>query len=244
MSFRTHDKLIIHCCYHKAGTHWFHNIFKGLSTLFHCNYQHCPQKELLDGTELFLDDHCRVDLSSLRPHVGSHMIRDPRDIIVSGYFYHLWCDEAWCISPLSHLNDKTYRQSLLELSEEDGIQFELENEGAATIRAMGGWRFGNPDFIEVKYEELIAKEEEEFERIFNHYGFNRSVMKQALEVTKNCSFCSVAGRALGEEDRKSFLRKGLPGDWKNHFTAMHKGRFKELFPNVLQQLGYETDGHW
>ena len=31
------------------------------------------------------------------------MIRDPRDVIVSGYFYHQWTDEPWANEPRPEL---------------------------------------------------------------------------------------------------------------------------------------------
>jgi hypothetical protein len=58
-------------------------------------------------------------------------------------------------------------------------------------------------------------------------------------------FQSLAGgRKQGEENIKSHFRKGRPGDWVNHFNDEHKALFKELYPDILIKLGYETSNDW
>ena len=54
----------------------------------------------------------------------------------------------------------------------------------------------------------------------------------------------AAGRKVGEENRLSHFRKGQPGDWRNHFKPEHKRLFKELYPNLLTELGYENADDW
>jgi hypothetical protein len=226
-----------------VGTHWFNGIFSALATELQLKYQYCEQKDLESDTDLYLDDHSEVNYSLLGPHVASHMIRDPRDIIVSGYFYHLWCTEAWCTTPRRQYAGKSYQQVLKELPQNHGLMFELEHAGA-TIKPMHSWNYGNPSVIEIRYEDLIANEDSGFARIFSHYGFTERKHEIAMAVVKQCSFSSVSGRSLGEENRASHMRKGLPGDWRHHFTAEHKARFKELFPGTLAKLEYEADDSW
>ena len=52
------------------------------------------------------------------------------------------------------------------------------------------------------------------------------------------------GRKPGEEDPRSHYRKGVPGDWRNHFTAAHIEYFQEHYNEVLLNLGYEDDSEW
>ncbi len=66
-----------------------------------------------------------------------------------------------------------------------------------------------------------------------------------LSLAYRFRFQSLAGgRKQGEEDVKSHFRKGRAGDWKNHFTDEHKALFKELYPDILAKLGYETSNDW
>lgn len=52
------------------------------------------------------------------------------------------------------------------------------------------------------------------------------------------------GRKRGQEDAHSHYRKGVAGDWKNHFTADHVGYFKERCNDLLLRYGYEHGPDW
>jgi hypothetical protein len=54
----------------------------------------------------------------------------------------------------------------------------------------------------------------------------------------------TGGRQRGQEDPKSHYRKGVPGDWEEHFQEQHVDRFLELYGDLLIQLGYEKDQRW
>jgi lipopolysaccharide transport system ATP-binding protein len=58
------------------------------------------------------------------------------------------------------------------------------------------------------------------------------------------SFKNRAGRKPGEEDVTSHYRKGVSGDWQNHFTDNIKAAFKEKFGQILIDTGYEKDMNW
>ena len=47
------------------------------------------------------------------------------------------------------------------------------------------------------------------------------------------------GRDKGETNTKSHYRKGVAGDWKNHFTEKVNDAFFDNFGNVLDILGYK-----
>ncbi len=64
------------------------------------------------------------------------------------------------------------------------------------------------------------------------------------DLIERSSFRFYAGRDRGEEDRKRFYRKGVAGDWKNHFTEEDKRAFKALAGDMLIRLGYEKDMSW
>ena len=49
----------------------------------------------------------------------------------------------------------------------------------------------------------------------------------------------AGGRKRGEEDIHNHYRKGMPGDWKNHFTEEHNDFFNREFDGLLLKLGYK-----
>ena len=51
-------------------------------------------------------------------------------------------------------------------------------------------------------------------------------------------------RNPGQEDRTSFLRKGIAGDWKNYFGREAREVFHHYAGNQLIRLGYERDDSW
>ncbi|HWM93178.1 MAG TPA: sulfotransferase [Thermoanaerobaculia bacterium] len=64
------------------------------------------------------------------------------------------------------------------------------------------------------------------------------------DLLERSSFRFYAGREPGQEDRKRFYRKGVAGDWKNHFSDEDKQVFKDAAGDMLVRLGYEKDLSW
>lgn len=106
----------------------------------------------------------------------------------------------------------------------------------------------NPEVILlVRYEDLIDETGEQFVRI--HEFFN-------LPTNKEIMASAFASRFVGEQDigqvleenlglrMKSTVRKGVSGDWKNHFSINHKNSFKRLCGDALIRSGYEKDLDW
>jgi hypothetical protein len=52
------------------------------------------------------------------------------------------------------------------------------------------------------------------------------------------------GRQRGQVDADSHYRRGVPGDWVNHFSLEHLQFFKERYNDLLMQYGYESDPGW
>ncbi len=53
-----------------------------------------------------------------------------------------------------------------------------------------------------------------------------------------------SGRFPGQENKKSFMRKGLVGDWHNYFTQEARELFAHYAGDELILLGYEQDQTW
>lgn len=55
------------------------------------------------------------------------------------------------------------------------------------------------------------------------------------------SFRAISGREEGDEDPASPLRKGVIGDWRNHFSPRTIARFNEKYGALLEEFGYELN---
>lgn len=237
-------KLIVHCCYHKVGTAWFIRILSAVARYYGLKFQQCHQSYISRDTDIFLEYGSQVQPSKLPYFLGSHMIRDPRDIVISAYFYHLWTKEEWANIPQSGLSGKTYKEYLNSFNQEAGLLAEMEGISKEIIESMTQWDYSNPYFFEIRYEDIIRDEETTFYQIFKHYGFHEEAIQICLSIASKFSFKNKSKRKLGQVKGKSHLRSGQPKQWASMFTDTHKKRFKELFGNVLIKLGYEVDNNW
>lgn len=236
--------LIIHCCYHKVGTAWFIRVLKAIARHYGLNYQDCQQDHLRRDTDIFVEYMSRIDINKLPYYIGSHMVRDPRDMVVSAYFYHLWTKEVWAHIPRASLGGKSYQEYLCEFDQAQGLLVEMKGVSYEVIKEMYDWNYQNPNFIEIKYEDIIYNEEEYFYKIFKHYGFNQEAILKCQDIANRFSFKKKSKRELGQIKKNSHVRSGRPGQWRDFFDEEHKEQFKELFGDVLIKLGYESNDSW
>lgn len=238
--------IIIHCCYHKVGTVWFSRILRevaaeiGFSYGVGSNYSKISRLEQQGNFDIFLDYGSHVNLEFLPDYIGSHMIRDPRDLIISGYFYHRWTNETWANLPLAEHRGMSYKEYLNSLSQNQGIAVEIKRS-SFWINHMANWNFKNPKIYEIKYEDLIEDEKSIFRKLFEHYGFKKDVVEKCCKIADKYSFKNFSGN---NKKQNSHLRSGRSGEWKLYFTEEHKRLFKEMYPGALTKLGYESDNDW
>ena len=70
----------------------------------------------------------------------------------------------------------------------------------------------------MRYRDLHLDPLGEAERLFDFLGAATSPV-QIERIVAATSFEALAGRPAGQEDPSSFLRNGLPGDWKARLDA-------------------------
>jgi hypothetical protein len=227
--------------HHKTGSAWFSSIFKSVCHYHSLVYYEDRQAGLPRQFDIFMNEHSEFEFDSLpSPYRGIHVIRDPRDVIVSGCFYHQKSGEEWLHQPMDDMDGRTYQQKInSHASLDDQILFEMEHVGARTIKAMMEWDYSRPSFFELKYEELIADLDLQlFYKVFLFLGFPGSAIPSLLAIAYNNSLFS------GRVRESLHVRSGDQQQWKKYFTQKHKQRFLELFGDALIVLGYEDDDNW
>lgn len=235
--------LIAHFSHHKAGTVWFQRVLKNLAERQGWKFQSCLQQDLASGTQIFTQENSLVELELLPRYRASHIIRDPRDMVISGYFYHLWCEESWCLEKREKFGWQSYQQALNSVSREQGISMEIER-CQSTFERMSQWDYRRPELMEIRFEEMLTDQYAVFERVFTHYGLSTQQVEIGLSLAEQFDFERTTGRKKGQEADQSHLRKGVAGDWRNHFTDTHVKQFKLSYPGLLAHLGYEADDDW
>lgn len=240
-------RLIIHHGHHKSGTLWFRRIIQELCHKFNLLYQY-RKLEQPYGI-YFLDKHLpNFDIDTLPSYVGSHMIRDPRDVIVSAYFYHKWSTEIYTTTPREQFNGQTYQEHINSISQNEGLHAEIE-ESNYVILDMTNWNYNNPNIYEIKYEDLIYNEQIIFKELFTHYEFSTEQIEQALQITESFSFENITGRKLGQEIKQSelensaahfrHLQNGKPSRWRSFLNKDHLIHLDKVTNNAVAKLGYE-----
>ena len=129
-------------------------------------------------------------------------VRNPYEIIVSGYLYHKRCKEKWCITKnLSYYDwwssthflqsektkhkkalsnsifctDMTYQEKLNSLDQDTGIEFEMKNVAKLTIEGMCDFDyFDSKNVITVNLENLIHNYNDEVCKILDFLEIDKS----------------------------------------------------------------------
>lgn len=269
--------ILLYCGHHKCATRWLVDILTDACDRIGLTFFEAHNAGMFDrNLGVFLDRH-PVDvlaytnarqqfLDGLDDCRGFHVIRDPRDILVSAYFSHLNSHPTDGWSALEE-----HRQRLQTCSEEEGLTLELEFI-EDVFSALAEWRYDRPEMLELKMENLVVNASEGIVDVFVHLGLvdpeelplDRQLQRAAdrgaghlaaearrverfelLSIVYDHRFAKKAGgRAVGQEDQKSHYRRGQAGDWRNHFTPPLAAAFAERYGDLLLRLEYEQDERW
>lgn len=96
---------------------------------------------------------------------------------------------------------------------------------------------GEAHVMQVKYENLLKDGINELERIVKWLGYQYS--SDLRNVVDKYSFTMMSNKIKGVENRGSFLRKGIAGDWKNYFNRTASELFNQYHGGMLKELGYD-----
>lgn len=235
--------------HHKCATTWISSLAKELCRRLGLTYDSSwdypeidpiPYMKSKSVDFLSLTNASAKNISKDPDFRSFHVIRDPRDLIVSAYYSHLFSHNVnndWVL-PL--------REKLSSLSKKEGLLLEISHS-QRFISAIQQWNFDNPNILEIKMEDMILDPLRVMGSSFSFLGLlgdGGIPFDQFKELLERRSFEKITGRVQGAENRHHHYRKGVAGDWKNHFTDMHCRRFKEIYGDILIKLGYESNNHW
>lgn len=102
----------------------------------------------------------------------------------------------------------------------------------------------NQNIAFVRYESMLEEPVAHLESALES-SFLSSVNTQRIrDAVEKLQFERYAKRERGEEDRSSFHRKGIAGDWRNYFGREAAKTFDQYAGDVLVDAGYEGDRSW
>jgi hypothetical protein len=156
---------------------------------------------------------------NLRPHRAFHVIRDPRDIIVSAYFSHR---NSHPTDGLPHL--AAHRAALQEASKEEGLLLEMDFSRHELLE-LRGWDYSNPDILEIKMEDLTVRPYETFITVFGHLGL-MSTEDPTTGRQQLGAWVSRLNNRLSRRHGLKWLRRKLPVTGELLLGTIYARRFE------------------
>lgn len=281
--------------HHKCATSWISRILREICyrlgrtfEVVHREVDYATYESLgayadAQGADVLAYTNAKADVARDLPFArGFHVVRDPRDVLVSAYFSHKHSHPTTDWPELAE-----HRKVLQSLPKREGLMEEMAFS-AERFADMADWDYDRDDVLEVKLETLSPEPVQGFIEIADFLGLLEYTPEESMErtmkqagmalnrvlykgrhvlpsrngaptistwsnipvtvlrnVVRKNSFESLSGgREKGEEDVTSHYRKGVPGDWKNHFEPVHVREFKDRFGGLVCDLGYAEDADW
>ncbi len=174
--------------------------------------------------------------------------RDGRDVLISQYHHYLFendrCNKPLVAQSRADLGFSDYQNVECNLPAFMKYVFERKRHPKMSWTEFVSRWANCKNCVHVKYEDLREKPAEELIRIVRQLA--------DLEMSNNCagtiidrhSFERLSGRKSGKENIRSFMRKGIVGDWKLYFSHDARVLFDHYAGKQLIMLGYEKDSSW
>jgi hypothetical protein len=203
-------------------------------------------------TDAFLDSGRR----------GVRIIRDPRDVIVSGFLYHQRCSELWCINsdfskpgyhhpqvplPLAHMDLETreafvsslegvsYQERIRGFEQDDGLIFEMDGFARITIEEMVGWK-ERENVLTIKMEDMVADFDGSFEKMFRWIGIPDPSIPICLEIARGHDMNRMREDQIASNPH---ISTGKIRKWEEYFSSKVTAAYEERFGDAHLRLGYE-----
>ena len=234
---------IFHITHHKAGSQWLNRIFQAIAldrmVLPEVQNHQFLNKPINAGRiypTLYITREQFESVALPRRWRRFVVIRDLRDTLVSLYFSlkhsHKLLTEVM----------RSRRATLTGLSEEDGLLYLIECGLTPMAQVQWSWHAAGESLI--RYEELLERDEEILMSLLMVRCRLAIEPERLRGIIRSHRFEVQSGRKRGTEDAHAHERKGIAGDWRNHFTDKVRAEFKRCYGSVLIATGYEKSFNW
>jgi hypothetical protein len=259
-------KVLAYFGHHKCGSKMIMNILERASRYMGYKYRsfHSPKvwgynenhktlDKVVSDLDLDFVSYHNADkryIGASGKYIGIHVIRDPRDIVVSAYFSHLY----------SHSTDqwpelKGFRKVLERLPQNEGLlesikftaNLKIDGWRINLFDALMNWDYSLPNVMEVKFEEFANNPYQTFLDMFDFLGILESQEATDLSILRSIFRYKTNILFPG----KSILRKTfrIPAwmllflVYSNRFSKLADGRSRGR-EDVQSHYRKGTPGDW
>tara|TARA_E500000318_G_scaffold85651_4_gene81840 strand:+ start:19663 stop:20568 length:906 start_codon:yes stop_codon:yes gene_type:complete len=240
----------------KSGTTWLEKMIASYEGFHELMIPEVAKHEMLTGgshdyelpEDMFTRFENALVLTKMHVHGSIHntrilresgiryvvLYRDLRDVAVSNFFYVR--NTPW------HPEHAIYKGTDLRTGL---IRFAERTLGAYSDWIYSWHKNHDPDLCHIiRYEQLLENDAATLKQVATHFQLDAS--DETIEkITKANSFSAMSGgREKGRESGTDFARKGVAGDWKNHFDDEIRAKYKEIIGQTLIDFGYEQSLDW
>jgi hypothetical protein len=248
-----------HCAviatHHKTGTVWMRKVFRAIASLtgtpfFNMNAIKSQDLHDIMAPAILLNDHSNFRNAAWI--IGDdrfrimHVIRDPRDVVVSAMHYHCTAPEEWLHRKRPMFKGLTYQEKINSLPDDRArYLFEMQHTAGRVIKDMRNWDYNASNSIECRYETLMADiEMVAFSRALTYLGFDDSELDGCRgQIWEHSLFGSLLEKRQ-DGAPSTHIRSGEVRQWPDIFDGNLGQSFLDRFGDVLIELGYENDHSW
>ncbi|MFY0632277.1 MAG: hypothetical protein JXQ91_00570 [Vannielia sp.] len=181
-----------------------------------------------------------------------HVIRDPRDVLLSGARYHQKAplgSESFLKEQRDEWGGLNYKDYLKSLpTHEDQLLFEMANKHDSTLFEMLAWPYGHPQAYELRYEDLMADHDcTRFRAALEWCAIEGLDIDGAVQAFWDES---LFGGNADKDDRPSRIVNhvtsgtGAQAQWQGKMPRSIARIYAERYGSALAALGYAADDSW
>ncbi|XP_041964398.1 sulfotransferase 2B1-like [Alosa sapidissima] len=167
-----------------------------------------------------------------------YVARNPKDVMVSSFYFHQMA---------SFLDDPGTFEEFIDKFLEGKVLF---GKWTNHVRSWRNTDLGDR-ILYVTYEEMVEDLKGVVRRFADFLG--QKMSEETLEqVVSHCTFNTMKTNAMSnyslvpqevlDKTKSAFLRKGISGDWKNHFNPEHEKKFTAVIKEEMK--GSNTQFPW
>jgi len=189
---------------------------------FQCFKSHHSYKEIFRASDLPI-------------HKVIYIVRDPRDVVISGVHYFQFIPSHLKLLNIGPIKRMLYRVTSKKERKRQMINAVLEGNGSINQWLSSSWishykGYSSEEILLVRYEDLLENPTKECNRIVNYLDFNTTKEEIAMSIHLQ-SFNKRRDDVKTKTNRsfKNLLRMGSSGYWKEEFSEHEVELFNHAF---------------